>query len=225
MADRRMMSRGFVGSDAFSDLSLDARLLYCYLNIYADDDGFIGQAKRIVRTEGINNNALPELIERGFLLEFPKNHVYLLAHWRVNNQIKADRHRATDYQSEFKQVELNSNKVYVMKQTPTCLQTVSKVETEIEQVNENKKVNEVKKVKEVSAGEAEGGSVNPLLSQIEQVFIKYGVRLTPAVWTVIQQAANRGIAHEEIINSVQASIEKTKGDYMALERSIKEALA
>ena len=47
MATKRMFSKGIVGSDAFMDMSIGSQLLYFHLGMESDDDGFIGNPKKI----------------------------------------------------------------------------------------------------------------------------------------------------------------------------------
>ena len=49
MARRRMFSLDIVDSDQFTDLPPMARLLYYELGVRADDDGFVGNPRKITR--------------------------------------------------------------------------------------------------------------------------------------------------------------------------------
>ena len=111
MADRRMLSKTFAESDGFASLTAGARLLYFYINLHADDDGFSGQVKRIARSEGIDPSAIDELVKGGFLIQFDSG-VYLLSHWNVNNCIQSDRYHQTVYLTEKAAVTLNANKIW-----------------------------------------------------------------------------------------------------------------
>ena len=48
MAQKRMFTMKIVDSDAFLDMPLSTQALYFHLNMRADDDGFIGNPKRII---------------------------------------------------------------------------------------------------------------------------------------------------------------------------------
>ena len=49
MAQKRMFTMKIVDSDAFLDMPLSTQALYFHLNMRADDDGFVGNPKRIMR--------------------------------------------------------------------------------------------------------------------------------------------------------------------------------
>jgi len=68
MAVRRMISKSLIDTDIFLDLSLEAKHLYFYLNIFADDDGLIGSPKRVARDAGVSIDAMKELKEKGNII-------------------------------------------------------------------------------------------------------------------------------------------------------------
>ena len=111
MANRRMFARTVTESDAFLDLSKDAQLLWFHLGLVADDDGFLNNTRRVMRLCGIDESALSELIETGFLLEFDTG-VFLIRDWLINNQLRADRYHETTFQHEKSQVSLDESKRY-----------------------------------------------------------------------------------------------------------------
>ena len=49
MAQRRMFSLQVVDTDAFLEMPLSAQALYFHLGMRADDDGFISNARRILK--------------------------------------------------------------------------------------------------------------------------------------------------------------------------------
>lgn len=58
MAQKRMFTMKIVDSDAFLDMPMSAQCLYFHLNMRADDDGFIGNPKRIMRTVGARDGII-----------------------------------------------------------------------------------------------------------------------------------------------------------------------
>ena len=119
MAERRMFSKTVVDDDHFSQLSKDARLLYFYLGLAADDDGFISSTKKVMINADVTKEALEELVASNYLIRFESN-VILIRHWKQNNQIRSDRRHDTTHQNEFKQIyfdegtktyELNGNQM------------------------------------------------------------------------------------------------------------------
>ncbi len=111
MANRRMFSMQIIDSDAFMDMSQTAQLLYFHLAMRADDDGFIGNPRKIMRSVGSNDDDLRVLLGKRFLLTFDSG-IVVIKHWRIHNLIRADRHTDTTYQLEKKQLGLNEYGAY-----------------------------------------------------------------------------------------------------------------
>jgi hypothetical protein len=121
MATRRMFSLRICDSDAFFELSIEAQALYFHLGLRADDDGFIGSARKILRITGIPEKALNELIDRQYVITF-ENVAIVITDWRENNYIQADRYKKTIYQNEFTRLRFQDNK-YALLQSPSNLDT------------------------------------------------------------------------------------------------------
>ena len=78
MARRRMFSLDIVDSDQFTDLPPMARLLYYELGVRADDDGFVGNPKKITRFAECSENDIKMLEDKGFIYMFMINKTDLL---------------------------------------------------------------------------------------------------------------------------------------------------
>ena len=115
MAERRMFSSKIVCSDAFTEMPFSAQALYFQLNMEADDDGFLNNARRVQRTICASEDDLNLLFEKRFILGF-KNGVVVIKHWRMNNQIRKDRYTATQYQEEFNTLEIKADGGYTEKE-------------------------------------------------------------------------------------------------------------
>lgn len=113
MARKRMFSILIVDSDAFLDMPLSAQALYFHLNMRADDDGFIGNAKRIQRMIGSNDDDLKLLIGKRFLIPF-EDGVLVIKHWRIHNTIQTDRYTPTVYAEEKLMLSEKDNKAYTL---------------------------------------------------------------------------------------------------------------
>lgn len=111
MAKKRMFSLSVIDSDAFTDMPLSAQALYFHLNMRADDDGFIGNPKRIKGMIGASDDDLKLLIVKRFLLTF-ENGVIVIKHWRMHNTLQKDRYTPTDYLDERNQLLIKENKAY-----------------------------------------------------------------------------------------------------------------
>ena len=101
MAERRMFSKTIIDSDLFMDLPLTAQALYFHLAMRADDDGFIGNSKKLCRMLGLGEEDLALLIEKELLIKFDSG-VIAVKHWKEHNQIRKDRYKATIYLEEKK---------------------------------------------------------------------------------------------------------------------------
>lgn len=111
MANKRMFSMKIVDSDAFLDLPLSTQCLYFHLNMRADDDGFVDNAKRIMRIIGSSNDDLKLLIAKRFLLVF-EDGVIVIKHWRMHNTLSSSRYHETQYLDEKSMLKLKENGSY-----------------------------------------------------------------------------------------------------------------
>lgn len=103
MAERRMFSKTIMESDMFSTLSDKSKLLYLYLNLSADDDGFIGSTKRVMLFVEAEKFNLEELIKREYVIQFDSG-VCVIKHWKVHNYLRNDRYHPTLFQEEKSQI-------------------------------------------------------------------------------------------------------------------------
>lgn len=125
MANKRMFSMKIVDSDSFLDMPLSTQCLYFHLNMRADDDGFVGNPKRICKLIGCNDDDLKLLLMKRFVLGF-ENGVIVIKHWRMHNTIQKDRYTPTTYSDELKQLGIKDNKSYTLSPMETkCIQNVS----------------------------------------------------------------------------------------------------
>lgn len=115
MAERRMFARSIVESDAFLDMPLSARCLYFALGMDADDDGFVGNPKSVMRQASATQDDLKLLIAKRFVLTFESG-VIVIKHWRINNYLRNDRYKPTTYVEELKTLALDNKGAYTEKQ-------------------------------------------------------------------------------------------------------------
>lgn len=91
-----MTSLEVIDTDAFLDMPVSSQLLYFHLNARADDDGFVASPKKIVRVLGAAGDDFKLLIGKKFLIAF-EDGVCVIKHWRVNNFIRKDIYKETQY--------------------------------------------------------------------------------------------------------------------------------
>ncbi|WP_116963061.1 conserved phage C-terminal domain-containing protein [Fastidiosibacter lacustris] len=111
MAERRMFAKSIIDSDAFLDMSLSTQALYFHLCMRADDDGFINNAKKIIRMIGAGDDEIKILLAKKFLIAFETG-VIVIKHWRIHNYIRSDRYKPTNYPHEFTKLSIDSNNSY-----------------------------------------------------------------------------------------------------------------
>lgn len=131
MADRRMFSKAVTETDQFLEMPLSAQALYFHLGLHGDDEGFVGNPKRIVRMTGAAEDDIKLLIAKGFVIAFDSG-VVVIRHWQINNYIQADRRKNTLYVAE-KSLLLKSGKMkpYILltESDTECIQAVSEMDT------------------------------------------------------------------------------------------------
>lgn len=114
MSERRMFSKSITESDAFLELPFSAQALYFHLSMNADDDGFINNSKRILRDCCAQEEDLQTLFDKAFLILFDSG-IVAVKHWKINNRIRADRKKNTNYPDEKALLVEKSNGAYSLK--------------------------------------------------------------------------------------------------------------
>lgn len=111
LAERRMLSKTLLMSDRFSSLTAREQMLYVYMSLEADDDGFLGNAKIFMRIVGCTRKNLDKLEELGYIIRFPSG-IVVITHWRMNNAIRSDRYTPTVYVREKAMLTCSRSGVY-----------------------------------------------------------------------------------------------------------------
>ncbi len=142
MADKRMMSKSVIDTDMFIDMPASTQCLYFHMLLRADDDGFLKNAKTIMRTVGASPDDVKLLIAKQYLIPFDTG-IMAIKHWRIHNYIKKDRYKPTDCE-EIKLLEVNEKGEYVLaepsrnqvgsKMEPSCIQSGTVLEPSRNQV-------------------------------------------------------------------------------------------
>lgn len=116
MAEKRMFAKSIVLSDAFLDMPMSARCLYFTLGMFADDDGFVGSPKGIMRQCGASEDDMRILLAKRYLLDFESG-VIVIKHWRINNYLRGDRYKETTYTEEKAQLYIDEKGAYTDRET------------------------------------------------------------------------------------------------------------
>ena len=114
-----MFSLHIVDSDAFLDMPASSQLLYFHLCMRADDEGFVGNPKKIIRMVGASDDDYKILIAKRFLLVFESS-VMVIKHWLIHNTIRMDRFNTTTYQDEKSLLDVKENKAYTLAHSDTA---------------------------------------------------------------------------------------------------------
>ena len=114
MATKRMFSLKIVDTDAFTEMPNEAQLLYFRLCLAADDDGFVANPRRGMRSYGIAEDSMKILIAKKFTLVLKKDEsaILLIKHWRMHNTIQRDRYTPSTYHDLLGYVYLDENNAY-----------------------------------------------------------------------------------------------------------------
>lgn len=137
MANKRMFSLNVVDTDKFLEMPISSRLLYYELGMRADDDGFVGNWKKILLFTGLKEDDMKLLISKQFIIPFESG-VIVIRHWRLNNYLQNDRIKATIYQDEFKQLGIDENNVYTL--DTTCIHSIDKNSIDKNSIEYNKRI-------------------------------------------------------------------------------------
>lgn len=130
MAERRMFAKSIIDSDAFLDMPLSAQALYFHLSMRADDEGFLGNAKRVRTMVGASEDDFKLLIVKRFVIVF-ENGITVIRHWRVHNIIQKDRFKETIYVDERARLGFDKNKTYTECVETPCIQVGNETETQV----------------------------------------------------------------------------------------------
>jgi len=90
MSSRRMFNRTLLESDSFSGLPPRQQILYIFLCLNADDEGFINNPVSVIRSHCLARRDLEGLITSGYVLRI-RDSMLLIAHWCLHNKIRRDR--------------------------------------------------------------------------------------------------------------------------------------
>jgi hypothetical protein len=114
MAEKRMFSKQIIDSDAFLEMPLSTQALYFHLSMRADDDGFLNNAKKVMKIIGANQNDYDLLVAKSFVIQFPDG-ICVIKHWRINNYLRKDRYTETIYQEEKARLTVKPNGRYSLR--------------------------------------------------------------------------------------------------------------
>ena len=123
-----------VDSDAFLEMPLSSQCLYFHLNMRADDDGFVGNPRKIMRMIQATEDDLKILLAKRFLIMFEDN-VVVVKHWWMHNTLAKDRYSETSYIDDKAQLYIKENKAYSLN-PPQAVKVGNALEYKVEKTPE-----------------------------------------------------------------------------------------
>ena len=134
-----------VDSDAFLEMPLSSQCLYFHLNMRADDDGFVGNPKKIMRMIQATEDDLKILLAKRFLIMFEDN-VVVIKHWWMHNTLAKDRYNETAYTEDKALLVIKENKSYTMNREIPIEEVPKQIKKPLV---ERQPVNDIEKVEKV----------------------------------------------------------------------------
>lgn len=113
MSKRRVFNKEIIYSRAFASLPDRARILYQYMILEADDDGFVDDPLRVIRMADATEENYQMLRDKGFLLEF-KSGICVLTHWLCHNTTSREGYTRTMFLEERAQLRVRPNGEYYL---------------------------------------------------------------------------------------------------------------
>ena len=110
-ASKRMFSKELCSTDEYLDMPHSTQNLYFHLSMEADDDGFVGSPKSVMRKIGASADDFNLLAMKGYIIPFEKG-VILITHWKCHNYLRKDRYQPSKYVEERKLVYVLENDTY-----------------------------------------------------------------------------------------------------------------
>lgn len=108
-----MFSKKITDTDIFLDMPLSSQALYFHLNMHADDDGFVSNAKTVKRMIGSSDDDLKLLLTKNFIFAFESG-VVVIKDWKIHNYIRKDTYNTTIYGDEKDQLSQDENGSYTL---------------------------------------------------------------------------------------------------------------
>lgn len=122
MAEKRMFTQKIIDSDAFLEMPMSTQALYFHLAMRADDDGFINNPKKIMRSVGASEDDLKLLVLKRYIIGFERG-IIVIKHWWMHNTLRKDRYKPTQYQEELAMLDIKENRSYTEKPLDNHLAT------------------------------------------------------------------------------------------------------
>jgi len=182
MANKRMFSKQITSSDAFVDMPASSQLLYFHLNMEADDDGFVGNPKRVVRMLNVSDDDFKILIAKRFILAF-ENGVIVIKHWLLHNAVRKDMYQQTQYLDEKNTLMIKDNNVYTEVRNESVTSPLHRLDKiRLDKIRLESEVSDEIETKPVKFSVDDVRMVDLLVSLIQQNTPSWSIRGSPDKW-------------------------------------------
>lgn len=111
MANKRMFSLDIVDTDAFLEMPASTQALYFHLAMRADDDGFVGNPKKVQKICGAGEVDYQILCVKRFIIPFEAG-ICVIKHWKIHNYLRKDTYKETKYVEEKNSLVTKENGAY-----------------------------------------------------------------------------------------------------------------
>lgn len=224
MGEHRMIAKQVMQGWEFLELPFSAQALYYQLELSADDDGLLSNAKVIQRMANASDEDLNILIAKGFIISFDSG-VIAITHWHILNKIRKDRRKDTAFKKEFSQLAKDENGCYYIIKNgcqPNDNQTTT--QDNIMQGNtiqDNKSQENISKENRSEFNESEG------LETTEQFASTYGnlnvIKLTDSEY--LELTMEYGVkGFNERVQKVEKAIQANPDEYINTNKKWKSVL-
>lgn len=214
MAEKRMFSKMIVDSDAFLEMPLSTQALYFHLSMRADDDGFLNNAKKIMKIIGANQNDYDLLVSKAFIIQFPEG-ICVIKHWRINNYLRRDRYTETQYTEEKAMLNIKDNKAYTLdksKGKPLGIPVVDQMETQIRLDKSREDKNNISKEISVEQNSTHTSECKEIIAYLNEKAGKNFKPNTRATQRLISARLNEGFTVDDFKTVIDNKVAEWKGD-------------
>lgn len=159
-----MFSLKIVDTDAFLEMPSSSQLLYFHLSMRADDEGFVGSPRKIIKMGGFSSDDFKILVAKRFILTFESG-VVVIKHWLIHNNIRQDRISPTKYSEERKSLKIKENGAYT-EMSDKCLTNDGQMSAQI-------------RLDQVSIGKGRESFAPPSLGEVSDYCKERGNAINP----------------------------------------------
>lgn len=213
MAEKRMFAKSIVLTDAFLDMPMSARCLYFTLGMLADDDGFVGSPKSIMRQCGASQDDMAILLSKRFVLGFDSG-VIVIKHWRINNYLQKDRIKPTTYQEELASLTTDKKGAYTEREKPMYTGCIQPVYTEEYRLVEGRVEEDREELSQHHPRARENAIQDPALAKVMTFYMEGIARNVPSttVTTDIQSFVSE-MGEDIVLHAMKRAAEADKHDW------------